>query len=154
MKNKLQQHLLSHMLDCIGHADITVHGISMNPTLFENDIVTISSREAYDIGDILVFNYKDEGLLLHRLLHKEGRYFCKGDNAFRLEDISPTDVFGKVIAVNGRIPKPWPEWKIQLSLAINRKFRSCNYNKEATKQTDIYQIYSSLVLGEKDTPVN
>ena len=67
---------------------IKVIGVSMEPTFFEGDSVTVQRSESYNIGDILVFTYKGE-LLIHRLLKIEnGRYFCKGDNAFRLEDMT------------------------------------------------------------------
>ena len=80
--------ILQALIQAKGQADIHVSGISMNPTLFEGDIVTVRSFEDYELGDIIVFSYKHHELLVHRLLKKENnRYFCKGDNSLRLEDM-------------------------------------------------------------------
>ena len=65
---------------------LTVEGTSMLPILHPGDIVNVCVKENYSVGDILVFFYKEDALLVHRLLKVEnGRYFCKGDHAFRLD---------------------------------------------------------------------
>ena len=38
--------------------DISVVGVSMNPTFYENDTITVKKFEDYEIGDVLVFTYK------------------------------------------------------------------------------------------------
>ena len=75
MNNELVSKVLSAILKSKGQAEITVMGISMNPTLFEGDKVIIKKSNEYIIGDIIVFNYKNEGILIHRLLKYDGRYY-------------------------------------------------------------------------------
>lgn len=101
---------------------LTVNGISMCPLILPGDIVVISASKEYKPSDILLYPYKNEGLLLHRLLKVNERLFCKGDNAFRMEDISIDDVIGKVIGLqrNGKtLPLPIiDEAAIELSMQI------------------------------------
>ena len=49
----------------------SVIGVSMNPILKEGDKLTVARCEDYEIGDILVYLYKHDELLVHRLLKKE-----------------------------------------------------------------------------------
>lgn len=86
---------------------VEVHGISMNPTLYEGDHVLVQRREAYEIGDILVYDYGDEGLLIHRYIHLEhSLYHCRGDNTIRIERISAKRILGKVISFADGRPVP------------------------------------------------
>lgn len=78
---------------------VSVHGISMNPTLYEGDIVLVQRMPSYEVGDILVYDYGNEGLLIHRYIHFEhGLYHCRGDNTIRIERISMKRILGKVIS--------------------------------------------------------
>ncbi len=71
---------------------LSVAGNSMLPILHAGDSILVCRKDIYEEGDILVFFYKQNELLVHRLLKiKNGRYFCKGDNAFRLEDNTKAD---------------------------------------------------------------
>lgn len=124
--------------------NLTVAGISMLPILHEGDTISVCSKETYEIGDILVFFYKQNELLVHRLLKIEkGRYFCKGDNAFRLEDISAEQILGAVLLEND---KHKTEEFINDSYRINRIFRNCKYNTELTRQEAEYQLYRKKYL--------
>lgn len=126
---------------------IRVSGISMSPTLKSSDAITIEKNTNYNIGDILVFIYKEE-LLVHRLIKKDSRYYCKGDNSFRLEDITEEQILGKVILVNGKNIEPWSNWQIELSYLVNRVFRKCGYNIEETKKSNIYKLYDEMILNK------
>ena len=126
---------------------ISVLGISMNPTLKVGDLITIKKQENYNIGDILVFIYKEE-LLVHRLIKKDSRYYCKGDNSFRLEDITEEQILGKVILVNEKNIEQWSNWQIELSYLVNRVFRKCGYNIEETKKSNIYKLYDEMILNK------
>jgi len=152
MDTALQQKLLFAQTRSGRAASLTVSGVSMNPTLYEGDIVTIQKADEYTPGDILVFVYKSGELLIHRLLKKNMRYFCKGDNALRLEDVEAEQIAGKVILVNNIPPEPWPEWKIQLSLDVNRTFRACRYDIDKTKSSDVYRHYADAILAGKAEP--
>lgn len=127
-------------------SEITVTGDSMEPFLKEADIVSIQPCNQYRPGDILIYLYKEE-LLIHRLLFvKNGKLYCKGDNAFRLEDVLPSDIFGKVIAAkrgdNTVFFHPEDmERFLDLSAKVSAAFRKCGYNREKTKNTAIYQTY-------------
>ncbi len=125
----------------------------MNPTLAAGDVVTVCTG-TYLPGDILVFFYKEGFLLIHRLLYiKNGRYFCKGDNALRVEDLTEDKIVGKAVAVNGFPLSPWPKWKIELSRKVGKELHRCSYDPNRTKQSKIYQIYQLLVLKRKEEPI-
>lgn len=124
--------------------ELTVSGVSMLPVLHEGDTISVCRKDSYEIGDILVFFYKQEELLVHRLLKIEkGRYFCKGDNSFRLEDISEDQILGSVLLEND--PHRTEEF-IEASYRINRLFRSCKYDAELTKKHEEYTQYCKKYL--------
>ena len=129
---------------------IKVSGTSMQPTMYNGDCVTIISDKFYCIGDILVFIYKGE-LLVHRLVKIENdRFFCKGDNSFRLEDLVLENIVGKVIYLNN-LPLPlFSDENIALSYLVNREFRKCGYNIEKTKNSGIYRFYCQKVWNIED----
>ena len=154
MDNKLIARLLPSILKAKGQAEICVTGISMNPTLFEGDTVIIKRCAEYQPGDILVYDYKNDGVLIHRLIHHNGRYFCKGDNAFRLEDIDYDQIIGKAVFVNGTPIPPWEEWKIRLSYAVNRAFTKLRYDTSKTRETTIYKLYEALILRKGESDMN
>ena len=141
MDKKILQKILLAQVSCDREVCISVTGVSMNPTLFEGDTITVKKAKSYDVGDILVFIYKGE-LLVHRLLKIQGdRLFCKGDNSFRLEDMPYDDVAGKVVLCNGAALPPYPDWLVPLSYQVNRCFRKCGYDAEKTKKSGIYRFY-------------
>ena len=154
MNNELVSKVLSAILKSKGQAEITVMGISMNPTLLEGDKVIIKKSSEYRIGDIIVFNYKNEGILIHRLLKYDGRYFCKGDNALRLEDIEYNQIIGKAVLVNNTTIQPWDDWKVRLSYSLNREFVKLRYNMDKIKKSNIYRIYSVLILRKEENKMN
>lgn len=129
--------------------DITVEGVSMQPALWEGQVITLRQSPAYAAGDILVYTYKTGELLVHRLLYeKEGRYYCKGDNAFRLEDVAPAQIAGKVIAADGSPLSPCPPRLLILSHLVSRAFFRCRYDPEETRRTPIYQLYAKVILNK------
>lgn len=150
MDNAILQKLLFANLRTGRNMTISVTGVSMNPTMWEGDTVTVRASTDYTVGDVLVFLYKGE-LLIHRLLKIEnGRYFCKGDNAFRLEDMTLEAIAGKVILHNGKPLAPLPHALITLSYLVNRAFRRCAYNVEATKQSGVYRFYHQTLWKVED----
>ena len=155
MDSHLQQQLLSVQLHRQGQAVIAVTGVSMNPTLLAGDFITIAPSPTYTIGDILVFRYKHRELLVHRLLDiREGRYYCKGDNALRMEDILPEQIFGRVTAIERHgqevLMPPCNTRSLTLSRLVNRAFLACRYDAEKTKQTYIYQLYQRCILQQEE----
>ena len=151
MDRSLMNKLLSANLRSGRDITISVTGVSMNPTLYDGDRVTVLRADHYDIGDILVFFYKGE-LLIHRLIKKENeRYFCKGDNAFRLEDLTIDDIFGKVILQNQQPIIESPKWLPELSYLVNRTFRKCGYDIEKTKKSGIYRFYYKTIMKAEDS---
>ena len=151
MQPILLYNILRSQLNSNRDADITVTGVSMEPLLRAGDAVTIRWAESYKVGDILVFLYKNNELLIHRLLRiKDQRYFCKGDNAFRLEDVLYEQVFGKVVKVNGEdVPSAVPQ-QIELSYMVNRTFRKNGYQVDETKKSGIYRFYQKYINKEED----
>lgn len=124
--------------------NLIVSGVSMLPVLQAGDIISVCRQDIYEIGDILVFVYKNNDLLVHRLLKIEkDRYFCKGDNSFRLEDVSANQIIGAVQLSND--PHDTVEF-VNDSYQINRIFRSNKYDILATKQTPEYHRYHKKYL--------
>ena len=150
MDKKIMQKIMFARVSYDHDVDISITGASMNPTLFEGDTITVKKATTYDVGDVLVFIYKDE-LLVHRLLKiQEGHFFCKGDNSFRLEDLPYEDVVGKVILRNGNELPPSPNWLVPLSYQVNRCFRKCGYDTEKTKKCSIYRFYYNYLWKVKE----
>lgn len=135
-------------------ATLLVTGCSMEPTLYEGDSVTIQFSNEYAEGDIVVFIYKNNELLIHRLLCiRNERYYCKGDNALRLEDINYSQIVGKVIMINGTpILKP-PSYLVPLSLLVNRSFHKNKYNVDITRQSGIYRFYMNYLTKNEDNSI-
>ena len=150
MDNLLMQKLLFANLRAGRDMTITVTGVSMNPTMWEGDRVTVRRADSYGVGDVLVFVYKGE-LLVHRLLKMEnGRYFCKGDNSFRLEDMPIESIAGKVVLQNEQPLTPLPPVITTFSYLVNRQFRTCSYDVEKTKQSGIYRFYHQIIWKVED----
>lgn len=151
MQQMLLYNILRSQLSNGRDVDITVMGVSMEPSLYATDVVTIRRAESYEIGDILVFLYKNNELLIHRLLRiKDKRYFCKGDNAFRLEDVEYERIFGKVVKVNEKDLPPVIPQHIELSYMVNRVFRKNGYRVNETKKSGIYRFYRKYISKEED----
>jgi signal peptidase len=123
---------------------LRMRGSSMGPILHDGDTIVVCQKDGYSVGDILVYRYKENELLIHRLLKIEGdRYFCKGDSAFRLEDISQEQIIGAVITKNDSNNNA--EF-VKASLGINGIFRKCGYNLETAKKTPEYLDYERKYL--------
>jgi len=123
----------------------------MYPTLISGDVVLACKKNAYCLGDILVFKYKNEDeLLIHRLLKKDRLYYCKGDNAFAMEAVTYQQIIGKAFFVNKSVLSTWPTWKIALSFLVNRTFMMCSYDVEKTRQTEVYRYYEEHVINRTE----
>lgn len=147
--------ILKSTLERNSSAQISVSGISMSPCLFESDIITVEKQSPYKVGDILVFVYKYGELLVHRLLKiTNGKYYCKGDNSFRLEDIDELQIIGKITSIQrNNITMDVPavnEDFINMSYQVNREFRKCGYDAEKTKESEVYKKYEAQYLRQKE----
>ena len=86
-------------------------------------------------------------MLAHRYVGViDKRLLCKGDNAFRLEDIEEGAVLGKVDSVdyNGKtyhLPY-FPESLAQMSKEIGKLFRKNKYDVSITKTEPLYKQFS------------
>lgn len=119
--------------------ELTVSGSSMLPVLREGDAISVCRKDAYEVGDILVFVYRHGEVLVHRLLKIEKeQYVLKGDNAFRLEIVPKERIAGAVLLEND--PHRTPEF-VRASYEINRLFTSYRYDAEQTKSDPAYQQY-------------
>lgn len=155
MDGKSANYVLQILTSNIPEVVVTVNGNSMNPGIFENDIVKIKKCNEYCIGDILVFRYKHDEIIIHRLLKIAGdTYYCKGDNSFRLEDIKYMQIYGKVIEIihdgNMFIPTPMSERFLQMSYEVNREFRRLKYDKIKILESEIYKCYYNEYLMSRD----
>lgn len=76
-------------------------GFSMLPLIQQNDMISVQRANTYSVGDIIVYEYKTQGLLVHRIIAiKEKELWCRGDNAVRIEKIGYADIIGKVVAIH------------------------------------------------------
>lgn len=124
---------------------LTVEGISMLPILHPGDSITICSKDKYLVGDIVVFFYKNDEPLVHRILEiNRGRYFCKGDNSFRIENVDRSALVGAVFL--DADPNNTPEF-IAASYAVNRIFRRCGYDVDKVKTISEYIEYKEKYLN-------
>ena len=138
---------LKMMLSATGYAGVTISGVSMWPVLQDGQKAEVVYCSQYEIGDILVYGYKSEGILVHRLLKIEnGIYFCKGDNSFRLEAIIARQVIGKVKIKDDRNNNIN---FVVYSLRIAKLFRYCNYDVDKTKQQSEYVEYCQKYLNAR-----
>ncbi len=131
-----------------------VKGNSMFPVLVNGDVVDIliSQDEQYHIGDILVFPYQNEGVLIHRLLKKEnGRYFCKGDNSFRLEDV-PADAIIGVAQVKDDFGNN--QEFVKESLLIAKIYGICGYDASIARLQKEYISYRKRYLTPENTSMD
>lgn len=77
---------------------IPVKGISMEPTLREGNVLVVYAQKDYSVGDIVVYSYREEGYLVHRIIEiNKGAVMCKGDNSKRIEVIMKRQIIGKVV---------------------------------------------------------
>lgn len=136
----------SAILKIKGSCDLTISGDSMYPVLKNGQAVTVTTKENYLPGDILVYEYKKEGLLAHRLLKiVSGRYFCKGDNSFRIEDITYDQILGKIeIENDSNISNDF----LDFSYEIGKLFKKCGYDHNRIKEEQRYIEYHMTYLGE------
>ena len=137
---------------------LTVTGISMNSALYEGDIVTVIPAATYEIGDILVFCYEQDELLIHRLIDiKDELYCCKGDNALRIERIASDQIIGKVIEVsrNGQSVelRLCTNKFFVLSKAVDKVFFKCRYDPIKTRETYIYKLYEKVIVKMEEAEV-
>lgn len=126
--------------------NILVRGNSMNPVLKEGDMITIRKKECRE-GDILVFLYAGEELLVHRLLNRARGYcYCKGDNSFRLEQVSEKDILGVVEKLNGKVIIKCSSEFLEESRQINKIFVEYRCDVEKVKGTLEYKEYYKKYL--------
>ena len=81
----------------------TAYGYSMYPLIKSGDLLIIAKKGSPyynpEIGDILVYRYKNF-YVAHRLIHINGDiYFLKGDNNDYVERVKEENVVGEVIEV-------------------------------------------------------
>ena len=139
--------ILNTILRNDGYLWITVSGESMIPTLHSGEKYKVVKSHEYSIGDILVYEYKKKVILAHRLLKvQDKRYFCKGDNSFRLEDIQQEQIIGKIDIIEDT--NNTSEF-VEASYEISRLFRCCKYSLEKLSQQKEYIEYREKYLREK-----
>ena len=150
MNTDTQIKVLRLQLNTVGYTAMTVSGDSMIPALSDGDVVTLKQEDQYHVGDILVYLYKEGKLLIHRLLRiYNGRYYCKGDNSLRLEDVDISEIIGKVVLVNGNELPPNSPSHTKLSYAINRLFvKKYRYDSSKLVNDHLYKHYKNIVINK------
>lgn len=140
--------LIQKLLKKNGQIQITVSGSSMQPVLQEHDTVTIAPAVCYEAGDILMYPYKSQGLIIHRLIYADTLFYCKGDNAFKTEKLQPNTVLGKAILINNHPIEAWKKWQITHSIVIAKLFAQMQQNYAKTMQAPVYKLYSDIILRQ------
>lgn len=107
MQNKKMMQKILHQIEQGNEGIMILKGISMEPTLHDGAILYVKKLCNYNIGDIIVFSYLNEGYLVHRIISMDrGVILCKGDNSKRVEIIIERQVIGKVLHfLNGGVFK-------------------------------------------------
>ena len=143
-----ESRILKYWIDKKGKCNLLIRGMSMFPVIRDGEWVEVVDCQSYIIGDILIFEYKDEGLLAHRLIKiYNNRYYCKGDNSFRVEDVGLEQIIGKVKRdndINNTLDF------IEASYEISRLFKRCKYNIERMREQSQYIEYNNKYLELKD----
>ena len=82
---------------------ITLVGTSMQPTLFEGDILTLAPVEGDPaVGDVVLFRCQGQHLL-HRIISvADGIYTTQGDNCVTTECCRRDDIVARLVAVEKR----------------------------------------------------
>lgn len=150
--NKIIKELL---LNCKLSISPTVYikGNSMNPILFNQDIVYIESSNNYSVGDIILFNYNEREFIIHRIVYADNNIFCcKGDNSFRLEYIYPEEIIGKVTQINRNETilniEHIPNELVSMSYKIGKIALDLNYNYKKIINNKTYKHYSKVYLNK------
>lgn len=105
---------------------IKAYGTSMEPLIKSNSKICISTKEEYGIGDIILFEEKDE-FILHRLLFIDSQkdiYITFGDNTICADkSIKGTQIIGKATKI---IEKPGCEEIVKKYSIYNRVTLFCS----------------------------
>jgi len=145
-------------LACGKEVTVSVGGSSMFPVFQEGDFAVIQRKEAYGIGDILLFPYREEGLLLHRLIATDGENCCcKGDNSFRVEVVQRDSIWGSAcyrLNKGKREALRCPDGLPEASLAVNRFLKENGYSRDKLFRSELYRQYREKYLeGRKEHEV-
>lgn len=124
---------------------LVVCGSSMLPTIKEGDIIDVTLFKKYYVGDVVAFFYNNK-LLVHRIVkYVNELLYCKGDNSFRIEKVSYSDVVGKVVSINGLPIKPLSNQITSLSYIVYREFCKTGKNVNKTMQSGVYMFYNDII---------
>ena len=151
LENKVIIHYLRKLLSEGQLVRIEVVGNSMFPLLEFGDNIDVQRKSEYKNGDVIVFLFEEQKLIVHRLLFKyNGYFYCKGDNSFRLEMVNPDAVLGcvkRIIRKDVEIDIPTVSKDfIKQSLKLNLAYQECGYNKEVLMRSEIYELYAKTYL--------
>ncbi len=92
---------INKIIEIKGFAIVNVYGISMFPTIKENEKVVVNKCDEISIDDIVVFKYFSR-ILVHRVVKIEKNLLViKGDNNNRSEIVKKNNIIGKVIKIIG-----------------------------------------------------
>lgn len=137
---------------------MTINGLSMYPMLMENDRIKVIPSLSYKIGEVVVYLYQNEEVLVHRIIHKWGSYYiCKGDNSYRLEKINCHQILGKVQTIERENKIFLIDYSKKdlgrlcfLSYRIGKIHIKNHLDVNKTKNSITYKIYKKYFLSEAD----
>lgn len=151
MERELFAHIIKLKASTNQPFKIKVVGSSMLPIILPTDTAVVLKSEDYAIGDVLLFLYENNHIIIHRLLKiLDGMYYCKGDNSFRIEMIQYSDILGKILAIkrqNKIVSLPsMSRIYLDMSYSINQEFIKNGCNIQKTKKTPLYLKYEEEYL--------
>ena len=87
------------IIKVLGKAFLIVTTGSMEPNIYSGELIIISEKKDYKIGDIVTYIDKDGFMITHRIIDKNDKEFvCKGDaNNINDESCEISRIQGKVI---------------------------------------------------------
>lgn len=152
MERELFAHIIKLKASTNQPFKIKVGGSSMLPIILPTDTAVVLKSEDYAIGDVLLFLYENNHIIIHRLLKiLDGMYYCKGDNSFRIEMIQYSDILGKILAIkrqNKIVSLPsMSRIYLDMSYSINQEFIKNGCDIQKTKKTPLYLKYKEEYLN-------
>jgi signal peptidase len=71
---------------------VIVSGNSMEPTFKRGDLVIVTARDRYEVGDVVTYQHPTIGPIIHRIIDRDGEQFIlRGDNNDWLDSYRPTE---------------------------------------------------------------
>lgn len=114
---------------------LPVEGRSMQPLIYEKDLIKLQRQDSYRIGDVVGIIDSGQRLLVHRIVKKEqNTLYVMGDYAVAIETVE--HCFGKVTEIHKpdgtmlRVTDRYKRIIVYFSLLMNKRMqKTMDYHK-------------------------